>query len=364
MSEIKTVNMSELRPSPVTWLWPNRIPRGKVTLLAGDPGVGKSFITCDIAARITLGGALGGDWPDGPTPLRAPGDVVFLSAEDDPADTIVPRLLAAGADLRRVRFAEGIDRPEERSMGLVELDRDCGAVARMLRSCERPRLIVIDPISAYLGRADGNSNTEVRAVLAGLARVAADTGAGVLCVTHLSKGGGAAQGAKVVYRAMGSLAFTAAARMVWYVSRLPADPDVRAMTLVKSNICAPGRGLTFTVAQGEQGPTLRWLSTDFEMAADEIEESAAEGGALREAAELLREVLSQGPVPAGEAIAQAVSAGISEATLKRARRSIGVRAVRAPGSDPSRPWMWTLAGAPATGPHDQERQRLIPRPGA
>ena len=349
MSELMIKSASEFKTVPVSWLWPGRVPKGKVTLLAGDPGLGKSFVTIDIAARLTRSGGPKGDWPDGPSPVTEPADVVFLSAEDDPADTIRPRLEASGADLDRVHIIEGIDLPQHRNLGHVELDRDIQAVSRLMGKLTNPRLLVIDPISAYMGEADSNNNAEVRAVLADLARMAMATGVAVIAVTHLNKSN--ASGQKIVYRAMGSLAFTAAARMVWYVSRFGKDAHVRAMTPVKNNLGSPALGLTFRVESGEGDKPgaafVNWLSTDLAQCADEVEnvlEPDSDGGdrAVREAAEFLRAALENGPQPAGRVIARAQEAGISLASLKRARKLACVDSGRAPGTDPSRPWMWAV----------------------
>jgi hypothetical protein len=194
---------SDIAPKPLRWLWPSRIPLGKLTLLIGDPGLGKSLLTADIASRVTRGRP----FPDGAT--CESGSVIFLSAEDDAADTIRPRLDAAGADVSRVHTLEAV-RVQLTDGSLTEkafnLETDCAALEVALRKHPDVRLIVIDPISAYLGGVDSHSNAEVRGVLARLATLAAQHGVAVLCITHLRKSAGAAVSCHRVNRLHRSLA--------------------------------------------------------------------------------------------------------------------------------------------------------------
>lgn len=351
MPELMTHALSDIKRESVQWLWPGRIPRGKVTLIAGDPGLGKSFLTMDIAARTTRGGSPEGDWPDGPSPLRGPGDVLILNAEDDPGDTLRPRLESAGADVSRVRIVEGVDRDEERSMGFFALDRDGPALSLMLRKLTGPRLVIIDPISAYMGNVDSHRNTDVRAVLAGLQQIAAAHNTAILCVTHLSKGG-EGQSRKAVHRLMGSLAFAAAARMVWLVGRHPDDPDRRVLTLVKSNLEAARDGLSYRIERSEEHGDARivWDETPFRGSADSLEddELAERQSAVDEAESFLSQLLADGPVEAGRAIGEAQHAGISESAIRRARRRLGVRAIRSDQGGRERGWVWSIGrGEPA-----------------
>jgi KaiC/GvpD/RAD55 family RecA-like ATPase len=230
---------SDIAPKPLRWLWPGRIPLGKLTLLIGDPGLGKSLLTADIASRITRGTP----FPD--SARCESGSVIFLSAEDDPADTIRPRLDAAGADVSCVHTLEAV-RVQLTNGSLTEkpfnLETDVAALEGAVREHPGVRLIVIDPISAYLGGVDSHSNAEVRGVLARLATLAAQYNVAVLCVTHLRKSAGAA-----VYRAVASIAFTAAARAVWAVAPDPEDADRRLLLAVKQNLSADPGGLAFRI---------------------------------------------------------------------------------------------------------------------
>lgn len=327
-------SLDQYDPQEVVWLWPGRFPRGKVTLLAGDPGLGKSFITMDLAARVSRG--LG--WPDAPGNGKA-GGVLVLSAEDDPADTLRPRLERCGGDPSRVVFVGGVKHAEDGPELGVDLQVDIPALEDAVR-VHGSRLVIIDPISAYMGQTDSNNNAEVRGLLKELSRLAMEYGPAVVCVTHLNK---SSQGSKAVYRAMGSLAFTAAARVVWQVSRVPGEDDLRAMTLVKSNLAANPKGMTYRIADGR----VEWVSSDFELHADEVEAGVGEGppDSLREAAEFLKSALAGGPRPAAEVISEAEQAGLSVEGLKRAKRLAGVRAMRAESGGPRRPWVWAIGGA-------------------
>jgi hypothetical protein len=218
-------------------------------------------------------------------------------------------------------------------------------LAHAARQIEDLRLIVIDPISAYLGSTDSHNNAEVRAVLAELARLARWTGAAVVCVTHLNKSQG--NQSKAVYRAMGSLAFTAAARTVFAVSKHPDHPDKRVVSTVKSNISGPGDSRVFEVREGR----FRWLEERCTLDADAIEggqESVDQVSAMEEAVDFLRQLLRDRSVQAVDGIFQASTLGLSERTLTRARRRLGVMAVRSGGTGS---WMWALPGQAVTPPH-------------
>ncbi len=345
MTGLHTTTLSDVKPSEVSWLWPGRIPRAKVTLLCGDPGLGKSFVTMDMAARVTRAR----DWPDAQTPLREPGSVLVLSAEDDPGDTIRPRIEAAGGDPSRVVVVESaVGEGGSAAERGVCLDTDVAAIGRRLAEMERPRLIVIDPISAYMGQADSHNNAEVRGVLAQLARLAIRRGPAVVCVTHLNK----QAGGKAVYRSMGSLAFTAAARMAWQIARVGGgggDDERRAMALVKSNLPCRREGMIFRIANPG---VVQWLDTSVPLEADAFEETEETGDALDEAVRFLRTLLAAGPRAAADVLEEAGRSGISVVTLRRAKKFAGVRTGRDGGNDPRRAWRWFLDDHGGTRDHD------------
>lgn len=313
------VRMSEIEPKPLRWLWPDRIPLGKLTLIAGDPGRGKSLLTIDIAARITTGRG----FPDG-TPACEPGSVLFISAEDDLADTVRPRLDAAGADPSRISAMQAVSLAgREHHVTLGDID----AIAAALDGMHEPRLVVIDPISAYLGDADDHKNAQVRAVLAPLCRLASDRGVAVVAVTHLRKGDGPA-----MYRSMGSLGFVATARCAWLVTKHPSDPDLCAIARVKGNVGRDPGGLAYRVIDDLGAPVVEWQDgvVDVEM------EPTGEGGSSRtlprdEAARWLRGILADGPVAVSEIRERAEGEGIAFRTIERAKADMELESSRAGG---------------------------------
>jgi putative DNA primase/helicase len=319
------VRLSDVKPEPVAWLWPGRIALGKLTLIAGDPGLGKSFLTLDMAARVSRGWA----WPDAPGVTTTPGGVVLLSAEDGVADTIRPRLDAAGADVARIVALEAI-----RSVGnngresarTFDLSRDLTALESAIRSVDGCRLVVIDPVTAYLGGVDSHKNAEIRGLLAPLGAIAERHRVAMVAVTHLNKSGGG----PAIYRAMGSLAFAAAARAAWAVSKDKDDPRRRLLLPIKNNIAPDTGGLAYRIEPlGEGGcPVVAWEPDAVNVSADDAlagdRDDGGGGGALDEAKEWLRDTLSGGPRPAKDMKGAAESDGIKSRTLDRAKKSLGV----------------------------------------
>jgi putative DNA primase/helicase len=331
------VRMSDVQPELVAWLWPARIALGKVTLLAGDPGLGKSFLTLDIAARVSTGR----DWPDCPGMATTPGGVVLLSAEDGVADTIRPRLDAAGADLARIVVLEAVRAVshgkggERESARGFDLSRDLLALEAAIQSVEGCRLVVIDPVTAYLGGEDSHKNAEIRGLLAPLAVLAAKYGVAVILVTHLNK----AQGGPAVYRAMGSLAFVAAARAAWVVTKDRDDPLRRLLLPMKNNIAPDTGGLAYRIepragTEGVDGsPVVVWEPDPVNVCADDALGGAGDrgkgGGVGRrtecdDAAEWLAEVLAAGPVLCKDVEREAKEAGHAWGTIRRAKARLRV----------------------------------------
>jgi hypothetical protein len=336
--------LSAVKPSEIRWLWPGRIPLGKLTLLAGDPGLGKSLVTLDIAARVSTGK----DWPDSATHEK-PAGVVLLAAEDDLADTVRPRLDKAAGDAERVSVLTAVrTAAATRPFNLAaDLDHLQGA----LTANPETRLVVIDPITAYLGDAEAQSNAEIRALLAPLAALAADLQVAIVAVTHLRKSGG-----KAIYRAMGSLAFTAAARAVWGVAKDPNQDTRQLLVPVKMNIGPQPTGLAYSIAPG---PVIAWDATAVDFNAERLlGEAGPLDSALDEAVEFLTSALSSGPCQACDTESAALAAGISKASLKRGRRRLRVRTRK----DATGKWMLSLPQAPSTQPQQQHNHPTLPVP--
>ena len=187
-SKAMTVCMADVQSEPISWLWPGRIALGKLTLIAGDPGLGKSLLTAFFAAVISKGYT----WPleTCPAPI---GSVVLLSAEDDPADTIRPRLDAAEADCARIHVLQAIrdvDAKGNSTERMFSFKRDLVALEERLSSLPDCKLLIIDPVSAYLDGTDSHNNTDVRGLLAPLAKLATDHKVAVVLVQHLNKSSG------------------------------------------------------------------------------------------------------------------------------------------------------------------------------
>ena len=236
---------SDLTPEPYRWLWQYWLAMGKLHILAGAPGQGKTTIALAMAATITIGGR----WPDGSR--CAPGNVLIWSGEDDPADTLVPRLMAAGADRARCYFIEGARRGGE----VVPFDpaRDLGQLLEAIEKIGGISLLVIDPVvSAVTG--DSHKNTEVRRALQPLVDLAAKCDCAVLGITHFAKGG---QGTDPAQRVVGSVAFTAVARVVMVAAKVKGDEegqDTRILARSKSNIGPDDGGFQYHLEQSEPLP--------------------------------------------------------------------------------------------------------------
>lgn len=358
----RLVCVADVERASVAWLWPGRIPLGKVTLLAGDPGLGKSMLTLDIAARVSRGAR----WPDeekgeggwrigeGDPLNREPASVLLLSAEDDLADTIRPRLEAHGADCRRVLAlqADGVwgdGRGDERSF---DLSRDIAYLTGAIASLENCRLVVIDPISAYLGRGVENANAEVRALLRPLAKLAAERHLAVVLVTHLRKEDGAA-----VHRTMGSLAFVAAARSAWVVCRDPSDPQQRLFLPLKNNLAESTGGLAYTTeTMGPSGiAAIRWSDEVISYGPDNslrgVRRRPGPPADEREAVrDWLRQFLAMGPRATAEVREHALAHGFSNTTLRRAFRELDGRADR----DCAGRWRWAIGAGDEKTPRQAD----------
>jgi hypothetical protein len=337
---------SEIEPEPVEWLWPGRIAKGKHTCIAGEPGTGKSQLATYIAAQISMGAA----WPCGEG-IAPQGSVLVLSAEDGEADTIVPRLHAAGADLGRVHIVSAV-RTDLRSSRGFSLQADIELLEQKIAELGDVALITIDPISSYLGKTDSHKNAEVRGVLEPLSAMAERTRVAVLSVTHFSKAG-AANTTKALHRFIGSIAFVGAPRMAFAVIEDAGNTDRRLMLHAKNNLAVPPQGLAFRLRQTIVGDSSKgivsscvdWESEPVTITANEA--LAAEMGGSNakpseEAESFLREVLGDGPVPARRVKADAGSAGLAWATVRRAKGKLGIN-VNKTGMDGG--WLWELPKA-------------------
>jgi putative DNA primase/helicase len=333
VSTPRLVRLADVTPQPVAWLWPARIALGKLTVLAGEPGLGKSFLTMDIAARVTTGR----DWPDEDGNSRQPGSVILLSAEDDLADTIRPRLDAAGADVRRVVALQGVefatDGDKPAGQRCFNLESDLPALEEAIAATPDCRLIVIDPISAYLGGKDSHKNAEIRGLLTPLTDLAAKTNAAVLAVTHLSKGANM----KALHRVTGSIAFIAAARAGWLVEADRNDADRRLLLPIKNNLAENIGGLSFKIVEG----AVSWEPGTVDLTADQaLNEDGSKGSTVvDEAATWLTRLLSERPRSSQEVRDAAEAEMIAPSALRRAKEKLGVLSSK---DGFQGEWLWTL----------------------
>jgi hypothetical protein len=320
MATLALTTAAKVTPRPIRWHWKGRIALGKVTVVEGDPGVGKGSITVDLAARTSTGAAM----PDDTTSdLDGPADVILIStAEDDAADTIVPRLIEAGADLTRVHL------PAEDAADVYTLADIAGLEAKIVET--GARVAFIDPITAYLpDGVDPNSDKEIRRhVLRPLKGVAARTGAAIVVVRHLNKSGGT----NPIYRGLGSIGFTGAARSVLLAARDPKDPQRCVLAVTKSNAARSAPAMAYRIERGKAWDVSRviWEGTTDHTAQsllapppDEEEQSA-----LEVAMYFLQIVLRDGRASSEEVIKQARTLGIADRTLMRARTKLKVKAQR------------------------------------
>lgn len=320
---------SDLQITPIIWLWRYWLACGKLHLLAGAPGQGKTTIALSLAATVTSGG----HWPDG---SRCPvGSALIWSGEDDPADTLAPRLKAMGADMDRVYFVSGarVDgevQPFDPARDLIQL---AAAVERI----GDVRLIVVDPIvSAVAG--DSHKNTEVRRAMQPLVDMAAAAGAAVVGITHLSKG---TAGRDPTERVTGSIAFTAVVRVVLMAAKVKGEDgeDRRVLVRSKSNIGPDNGGFVYHLEQveaipGVQASAVTWgealegSARELLAEAETDQTDTGEKSAKERAEEWLADLLAGGAIQAKQVQADAKEAGLSWATVRRAADSLNVARIK------------------------------------
>lgn len=349
--------VADIEARPVRWLWPGRIARGKVSMLAGHPGLGKSQVSLGLAAIVTTGGL----WPVDRTCCER-GRVVIFSAEDDPEDTIRPRLEAAGSDLSRCHIFEAVEHraPDgtirRRAFSLVS---DMPRLSAALVELPDVALVIIDPLTAYLGETDSHKNAEVRAVLAPLAELAAQHGVAIIAISHLRK----STAGEALLQVTGSLAFVAAARAAYVVVKDQNNPQRRLMLPIKNNLGEDQTGYAFSVESARlsgdiETSRVRWEAEPVTVTADEALAAAQdpeERSAVEDAAHFLRGLLANGPVPSKQVRADAEGAGHSWAAVRRAQKTLGVEVVK---GGLRAGWEWRLAPKVLKTPEDAQEKNV------
>jgi putative DNA primase/helicase len=334
---------SEIVACEVAWLWDQRLALGKLSVLAGPAGQGKSLFTVDLAARVSRGELDGHIYGE-------PATVVLITGEDDPEDTIKPRLLAAGADVERVLLVDCADADGNRSP--LTLPHDADQLAQTIAE-HAVRLVIVDPIVSFLDDSyDAYKNQKVRRALAPLHEAAQRLACAVLLVLHPNK----TQTNDPAVRIGESYAFQALSRSVLVLGPDPKDPDGergsrKAIALAKSNHAAAGtHALGFEIEPFEVTTDDATIATQRvqltgprdDLRARDLLGPPSDGGRLDAATDWLAAELEDGPRPAREITHAAQTAGYSTATLKRAKRSLGIRSQRIGGLADDGAWQWAL----------------------
>jgi len=330
------LKVSDVKPKKLRWLWPSRIPLGKVTVLDGDPGLGKSLISIDIAACLSKGQPM----PNAASAELEPAGAVFLSAEDDPEDTIQPRLALLGADLERIVLLQGIKHDDGQSWPTIaNLDAIKEGIQKV-----GAKLVVIDPLMAYLP-AETNSyrDQDIRRGLAPLAALAAELDVAVLVIRHLNK----TSNNNPIYRGGGSIGIIGAARSGLMVAKDPDDDSRCILSVAKSNLAKLPASLAYRImSNAAEVPYIDWLGTTQHTAASLLNDQTdtqEDRSALKDAEDFLSDYLKDMPRKAGDVLKAMKPAGISEKTLRRAKIRLKIQSKK---SDFQGEYFWSLPDTP------------------
>jgi putative DNA primase/helicase len=324
-----TTRASEIMPESVSWLWPGRLPLGKVVVLDGDPGVGKSTITMDIAARISTGAPF-----PGCEETRAARNVLLMSAEDGAADTVRPRLDACGADTSHVHVVKIEEIPSfPEDLSLLE--------AHVLENATA--LIVIDPLMAFLGaKTDSHRDQDIRKVLGGLAGLAEKANVTILIVRHLNK----TSNGSATYRGGGSIGIIGAARVGLLAAQGREQGEDCVLAVVKSNLAAMPAAIYYKLISGDGCDVahVEWGGAAPYTANELVREPEAKSKASKkeEAEAFITESLQDGPIAVAEMEQRAQMLGITAVTLKRAKQALRIESRQTGNPKAPGPWLWEL----------------------
>jgi hypothetical protein len=322
----EVVTLADVQPREVEWLWPPYLPAGMLSMLSGDPGVGKTYAALAIAAALSIGRV------PCSSETCAPIDVLYLSAENDPACVVRPRFDALGGDPARLHIVTGTVAGDGKgarhdAVWLTDIDALRDALDKT-----HARLLIVDPIQSYLGaNVDAHRANETRPVLDGLARLAGEYSCAVHLARHLSK----ARGGRAIHAGLGSIDLTGAVRTELLAGYAAGDQQHKALVMVKSNLGAYGPALGYVI--DERG-IFAWTGESTLTATDILAPDSTErGSAVADAVEWLREYLADSERTAKEVERAARSAGFSWATIRRAKSDAGIQSRKAAFGDG---WVW------------------------
>ena len=324
-SNLKLINMEQVEIEKIDWLLYPFIPFGKVTIVQGDPGEGKTTMVLQIIAKLTKGEAVlpsGSDEPalEEKTMDLEPVNVIYQTAEDGLGDTIKPRLLSAGADCSRVMVIDDNDQ------ALTMMD------ARLEEAIikTKARLVVLDPIQGFLGAAvDMHRANEIRPLMKRVAVLAEKYHCAIILIGHMNKN----SNGKSSYRGLGSIDFQAAARSVLIVGRIKDEPEIRVVCHVKSSLAPEGKSIAFRL---DKDTGFEWIG-EYDISADDLLSGDNRGQKIHEAKEFLKEILVSGSVAQTKVAEEAESRGIKKKTLWNAKKELEIESVKIGNQ-----WFWML----------------------
>ena len=313
-NQLKIIVMDTIEREEIKWLWKPYIPYGKITIVQGDPGEGKTSLILKLASELSLGRCFGED------ELREPINIIYQTAEDGLADTVKPRLEDSGADCKRIMVID--DSEDSLSMNDVRIEaaiRTTGA-----------KLLILDPLQAYLGdKVDMNRANETRDITKRLGTIAEKTGCAVVLIGHMNKG----SGAKAAYRGIGSIDFFAIARSVLLVARVPENPNIRALAQIKNNLEKEGSTVAFEIKDN----VFNWVG-EYDISIEELLSGFSQGNKSLKAESFLKNLLTEeDSYPASEIFAKGKTLGISKRTLENSKQELGIKSIRV-GTG----WHWKL----------------------
>ena len=324
-SNLKLINMEQVEIEKIDWLLYPFIPFGKVTIVQGDPGEGKTTMVLQIIAKLTKGEAVlpsGSDESalEEKTMVLEPVNVIYQTAEDGLGDTIKPRLLSAGADCSRVMVIDDNDQ------ALTMMD------ARLEEAIiqTKARLVVLDPIQGFLGAdVDMHRANEIRPLMKRVAVLAEKYHCAIILIGHMNKN----SNGKSSYRGLGSIDFQAAARSVLIVGRIKDEPEIRVVCHVKSSLAPEGKSIAFRL---DKDTGFEWIG-EYDISADDLLSGDNRGQKIHAAKEFLKEVLASGSVAQTKVAEEAESRGIKKKTLWNAKKELEIDSVKIGNQ-----WFWML----------------------